>query len=81
MERKLNRAERRRLDREQRPARNQQKIVKKMIQNNIKAGGTGNIMLRCPDCNTIDIKEIRPDFFRCNKCGAEHPLSELSCEL
>lgn len=81
-ERKPNRAERRRWEREHRAEIRQQNLLKKVAKNNMMLqAGQVDIPILCPECESPDIIEIKPDFFRCNNCGAEHSLQEMTCYL
>lgn len=44
-----------------------------------------HIFISCPDCKSRDVKHIGKDagqdYFRCNKCGSTHELSEMDVEL
>ncbi len=69
MNNKLNREERRKLQREQR--KQQTKVKEPPIR----------LLISCPECGSIDVSQIRHDYFKCNNCGAEHITSEMSCNL
>ena len=76
-QRQPNRAERRRMMKDQsRQIRKTQKLVGK---------NNPHIFISCPDCKSRDVKHIGKDsgqdYFRCNKCGSTHELSEMDVEL
>lgn len=72
-QRQPNRAERRRMMKEQsRQMRKTQKLVGK---------NNPYIFISCPDCKSRDVTQIGKDYFRCNKCGSTHELSEMDMEL
>ena len=85
-DRKPNRAERRRWEKEHR-AEMKQNRQKRLIENRIAGNnmmlqaGQVDIPILCPECESPDITEMKPDFFRCNNCGAEHSLQEMTCYL
>ena len=64
-----NRAERRRMAKEQR------------LQKKKEFVSPVPLMISCPECGSRDVKQIKSDYFKCNKCGAEHITSEMACEL
>lgn len=72
--RKPNRAERRRM---------MKSHSKKKHENFMD--NSPNIFISCPDCKSRDVTRTRKDagkeYFRCNKCGNIHELSEMSVEL
>lgn len=69
----MNREQRRKLQREE--ARNQRKLNKGIPKQRV------DLLISCPECHSIDVKQVRPDYFECNKCGSIHHLSEMSVDL
>ena len=68
-QREPNRAERRQMAKEKR------------LQKKHEFTPKVKLLISCPDCKSIDVKQIRHDYFKCNKCGAEHSISEMTCEF
>lgn len=73
MKQQINRAERRRMAREQ--YRQTKKIQKLIGKNN------PHTFISCPDCGSKDVTQIKKDYFGCNKCHNAHHISEMSVEL
>lgn len=41
------------------------------------------VLISCPDCRSTDVIDstTQKDYFKCNNCGSEHPLSEMDVNL
>lgn len=72
----MNRQQRRKMQREQ--ARELKKKLR--AERQVEFPGA-HIFISCPDCHSKDIKETKKDHFKCNACGAKHPISEMDVEL
>lgn len=46
-----------------------------------KLNATSGIFLKCPDCDSKDLKKLRGETFRCMNCGSKHDISELAMDM